>query len=244
MLNLKKGLALVLAAATVFTFAPVSTLGLNGVVEAQAEAVTSLAAWKSTEATYVDGALISYLQVFNDDGRWNASRRFVDSGKNYGETVCFNKKEDFIKNFKDSEVTGSDLYLADEFITKFISYNDTKNIRSFYKGYTSGGHYNDKTGDAYYIRFDDDGKVLTLYRGGFKDGNFDDDSGNAWEITRKAKDPAKQDKMRYMYYHGKFKGGQYADNKKAKGNLSQKEIDKIINNCVFDFKPEWKEFSE
>jgi hypothetical protein len=36
MLNMKKGLAIVLAAATALTFAPVSTLGLTGVVEAQA----------------------------------------------------------------------------------------------------------------------------------------------------------------------------------------------------------------
>ena len=39
MLNMKKGLAIVLAAATVLTFAPVSTLGLQGVVEAQAATV-------------------------------------------------------------------------------------------------------------------------------------------------------------------------------------------------------------
>ena len=36
MLNMKKGLAIVLAAATAFTFAPVSSLGLTGVVEAEA----------------------------------------------------------------------------------------------------------------------------------------------------------------------------------------------------------------
>ena len=36
MLNMKKGLAIVLAAATALTLAPVSTLGLQGVVEAQA----------------------------------------------------------------------------------------------------------------------------------------------------------------------------------------------------------------
>ena len=39
MLNMKKGLAIVLAAATALTFAPVSTLGLQGVVEAQAATV-------------------------------------------------------------------------------------------------------------------------------------------------------------------------------------------------------------
>lgn len=42
MLNMKKGLAIVLAAATVFTFAPVSTLGLTGVVEAQAATVAAI----------------------------------------------------------------------------------------------------------------------------------------------------------------------------------------------------------
>jgi hypothetical protein len=49
MLNMKKGLALVLAAATVFTFAPVSSLGLTGVVEAQA-AVTA-AEFKNVDDT-------------------------------------------------------------------------------------------------------------------------------------------------------------------------------------------------
>lgn len=41
MLNMKKGLAIVLAAATALTFAPVSTLGLTGVVEAQAANTTT-----------------------------------------------------------------------------------------------------------------------------------------------------------------------------------------------------------
>ena len=41
MLNMKKGLAIVLAAATALTFAPVSTLGLQGVVEAQAANTTT-----------------------------------------------------------------------------------------------------------------------------------------------------------------------------------------------------------
>ncbi|MDY6352681.1 MAG: hypothetical protein SPL57_06530 [Lachnospiraceae bacterium] len=40
---MKKGLAIVLAAATALTFAPVSTLGLTGVVEAQAADTTSIA---------------------------------------------------------------------------------------------------------------------------------------------------------------------------------------------------------
>jgi hypothetical protein len=42
MLNMKKGLAIVLAAATALTFAPVSTLGLTGVVQANAAALASV----------------------------------------------------------------------------------------------------------------------------------------------------------------------------------------------------------
>ena len=44
MLNMKKGLAIVLAAATALTFAPVSTLGLTGVVQANAAPLTSVTA--------------------------------------------------------------------------------------------------------------------------------------------------------------------------------------------------------
>ena len=47
MLNMKKGLAIVLAAATALTFAPVSTLGLNSVVEAQAAGAISASVVKS-----------------------------------------------------------------------------------------------------------------------------------------------------------------------------------------------------
>ena len=54
MLNMKKGLAIVLAAATALTFAPVSTLGLQGVVEAQAADVDTLPAWTTAGTANVD----------------------------------------------------------------------------------------------------------------------------------------------------------------------------------------------
>ena len=54
MLNMKKGLAIVLAAATALTFAPVSTLGLQGVVEAQAADVTTLADWTTAGTANVN----------------------------------------------------------------------------------------------------------------------------------------------------------------------------------------------
>ncbi|MDY3990287.1 MAG: hypothetical protein SOY96_00245 [Lachnospiraceae bacterium] len=52
---MKKGLAIVLAAATALTFAPVSTLGLQGVVEAQA-AVDDLANWTTAGTADYNGA--------------------------------------------------------------------------------------------------------------------------------------------------------------------------------------------
>lgn len=52
MLNMKKGLAIVLAAATAFTFAPVSTLGLQGVVEAQAAQIGSVTSLAATDTTF------------------------------------------------------------------------------------------------------------------------------------------------------------------------------------------------
>ena len=54
MLNMKKGLAIVLAVATALTFAPVSTLGLQGVVEAQAADVDTLPAWTTAGTANVD----------------------------------------------------------------------------------------------------------------------------------------------------------------------------------------------
>ena len=51
---MKKGLAIVLAAATALTFAPVSTLGLQGVVEAQAADVTTLADWTTAGTANVN----------------------------------------------------------------------------------------------------------------------------------------------------------------------------------------------
>ncbi|MBQ1917022.1 MAG: hypothetical protein II177_06025, partial [Lachnospiraceae bacterium] len=56
MLNMKKGLAIVLAAATALTFAPVSTLGLQGVVEAQADTAQSLAAWTTAGSANYSGS--------------------------------------------------------------------------------------------------------------------------------------------------------------------------------------------
>ena len=55
MLNMKKGLAIVLAAATALTFAPVSTLGLQGVVEAQAATVSAVTSFNTVADQQIFG---------------------------------------------------------------------------------------------------------------------------------------------------------------------------------------------
>ena len=59
MLNMKKGLAIVLAAATALTFAPVSTLGLQGVVEAQAATVQATNASAKVTLDGTNNAVLS-----------------------------------------------------------------------------------------------------------------------------------------------------------------------------------------
>lgn len=194
-----------------------------------------------TEANYVDGTVVSYLQVFSseNDSEWIISRRNADEEGYYGITVKYDKKNDFKQQFETSRVSGTDLYLADEFADKYISRSGLEKMNSYYKGYTSGGLYNDHTGDAYLITMDDEGDVLTLYHGGFTDGNFNDDSGDAWEITRKTKKPADQDDMKYMYFHGKVRDGKFESGKDNKNNLSQQEIDDIIEDYTFDIETSW-----
>jgi len=70
MLNMKKGLAIVLAAATALTFAPVSTLGLTGVVEAKAATATPITGATAAEATDL-GTGVAFNSA--DTGTWTGA---------------------------------------------------------------------------------------------------------------------------------------------------------------------------
>jgi hypothetical protein len=63
MLNMKKGLAIVLAAATALTFAPVSTLGLQGVVEAQAADVSAVTSFNTVADQQIFGTAAKTVTV-------------------------------------------------------------------------------------------------------------------------------------------------------------------------------------
>ena len=195
-----------------------------------------------TESTYIDGVLIAYNQVFSseDDKEWiNSSRSVTDNGY-WGTTQVYNKEENYTKKFKDKDVSGRDLFLTQDFIDEFIN-PEINERKSYYKGYTSNGLYNDNTGKSYLIKFDSDGYVITLYRGNFKDGNFNDTTGNAWEITRNARKSSQQKDMKYMYYVGKVYNGNFEKNKKNLSNLSQNEIDNIVGRYIFDIPLKWKQ---
>ncbi len=78
MLNMKKGLAIVLAAATALTFAPVSTLGLQGVVEAQAATAVN----GSATVTFPAAAVNNETGVVSDN-----TTNVVKSGSTFTVTL-------------------------------------------------------------------------------------------------------------------------------------------------------------
>jgi len=100
MLNMKKGLAIVLAAATALTFAPVSTLGLQGVVEAQA-------------ATAADGESTVTFTANNSQGTISDSTKIavVKSGSKFIVTLkttsdsAISSIKVAVKNSKDETTT-------------------------------------------------------------------------------------------------------------------------------------------
>ena len=89
MLNMKKGLAIVLAAATAFTFAPVGTLGLTGVVEAQAAGIASTAVKSvsvDSTVTRTSAATAKLTVTFTSTATFNDSDQ-VDVGFTSSDTA-------------------------------------------------------------------------------------------------------------------------------------------------------------
>ncbi len=121
MLNMKKGLAIVLAAATALTFAPVSTLGLTGVVEAQAAPAATIAptlstalgsdAWDPTD-TNKNGAVNGVIPATEMESTVDLT---AGDGKTFvtvlltGSTTATDSSKFTIANDNPSSVTISDM---------------------------------------------------------------------------------------------------------------------------------------
>lgn len=169
------------------------------------------------DAIYDDGTLISYKQVLSEttsgDGDvWVVSERTCASDTNVGETWNYSRTYDYPKTFETDDVSVIDIIPAEIFRS-----NINTRLMSYYNGNTSGGLYDDSTGNAYLVKYFEDGTVRTLYRGQFADGKFHDNTGEAWYIT-------KDEDTTYMYFEGVF------ENNSAK----RTDGDVFINPCTVE----------
>lgn len=176
-----------------------------------------------TDSVYEDGILKSYKQVtsfVNNRGItvWSvAYRTIVDEGISSGESYTYYKIEDYSKRFNTAKE--EDLIRVEDFRREYCTIPE-----GYYYGRTSGGYYNDITGESYNIKYFEDGKIRVLYVGNFINGEYCDSSGNAWYIT-------KEKNTQYMYFTGKFANNTAAE-KATKDNskidLTYNEINEIL----------------
>lgn len=153
------------------------------------------------EALYEAGELLSYKQmsVEEEDGEeyWLATKRAVAEGGNQGESWTYYKDNDIKQKF-DWDMVTQDNVLTLEDVSEKLDIS----IRTYYKGMTSEGLYNDNTGEALLILFDRKGNVDTFYQGQFAEGMMKDMTGKAWEIVRDV-----DQGIEYICQRGKFADG-------------------------------------
>jgi hypothetical protein len=192
-----------------------------------------------TEATYNDGVLLNYKQVYTytttaNEEVWCVSKRECTDEGNTGDSWNYYKEEDIIKDFTLSEVEPTDILNVGQ-----ISEKIETSVEGFYHGITSNGQYNDTTGESYLIKFSKkDGTVRTLYVGNFIDGDFSDNTGKAWYITRNDNDL----NGTYMYYIGKFKDGKPIEKTTADNfmsDLSDEDITAKTESIFFKCELKW-----
>lgn len=173
------------------------------------------------EAIYNDGVLYSYKRVSKEkDGTWKVVDK-VDKGEyKTGETWYYKSTHEI-----DKKVFSDDY---DE--NRILKYEDFGYLREeelilYYNGKTSGGKYNDDTGNAYLVNYKDDGNVDILYKGKFFEGRFHDQDKNAksWFIGWG------KDNKGYYFYKGNFNKGNHGNPPNPWEPLKQEEIDEIVN---------------
>ncbi|MEY8335823.1 hypothetical protein AALB53_22500 [Lachnospiraceae bacterium 47-T17] len=178
------------------------------------------------EGVYDNGSLFSYRRASCESkGEWLITDRVCHTGYNSGETWVYTKSSDFKKEFTADDVTDVQILGVTELLK---AKNEV--LLSYYNGNTSGGFYNDDTGEAILVKYFPPNTVAssaevpvirTLYKGCFKDGDFHDDSEDAWYITRGVD-------TGYMYFRGVFIEGnakrQETDDEVFENNLSKEQI--------------------
>lgn len=200
----------------------------------------------ATKAIYEDGRRIDYEQVYPDEGQWIYAVRKENGTQNDGDTWKYAWNGQVKQEASIGNPSSADIYEPAEIR------NDISEIPvSHYHGSTSGGLYNDDTGEAYNISYFGDGttNVRTLYKGKFKDGYYDD-SGNgaiSWYITRERPNEKGEGGTYYMYYTGRFQDGHPIDERKRtstdifKPDITREFADDIISGEEFENEIVWDE---
>lgn len=190
-----------------------------------------------TEATYDNGNIISYKQIIQDvsegsgEKEWIIADRVNKGNSNSGISKIYSRNDDYTMQFDYADVAIENLLTFGDY--KEMIENSDETIKRCYSGDTSGGYYNDNSGNAYLVRYTEDGYVDLLYQGRFKNGVFDDDSGDAWYIV-------KDGNGLYGYFKGVFKNGdrvETSDNKPKA--VLYKNIDDYIDENLFNCDLTW-----
>lgn len=177
------------------------------------------------DAEYNSGELIRYKQVFSYKkyflGKqydvWAIAEREPENNADKGFTWTYYKESEYNQKFKTDSFNNSDILTVENFKD-----NVQLLCEGYYNGYTSNGHYNDDTGNAYLVKYNEYGYVRYLYVGKIADGYPHDDSGNAWCISWG------YDETNYYYYRGVFNNGDHAA-----------EIADIIKEYIFECPLNW-----
>lgn len=186
------------------------------------------------EASYDDGQLLNYKQIIpyvtsQGEDAWIVSDREVKGDYNSGNSWSYYRTGDKEISFQPDNISEDDLITIDNF-----SEIDINRLEGFYHGNTSGGYYNDDTGQAYLVKYGKNGTIRTLYMGNMKDGECEDKTGKAWSISRD------EELDEYVYYIGTFEdnGKIYKD---AKHNpvVTVDEIKEIIKDYSFECEMRW-----
>lgn len=189
-----------------------------------------------TDAQFADGTLINCHQVFpyqtdKEGDVWAVSSRTKFEGFSTGDTVYVKRSADYIKEFALEQATVENIITAKMFTESFLA---SSPMVGYYHGNISDGRFNDSTGDAYLAKFFEDGTVRMLYQGRIKNGDIADshDEG-AWFIGREQEDTI------YSYYSGPFKNGHPTKDEKYWKDVSQDEIQEILDKNLILHQWDW-----
>ena len=182
------------------------------------------------ESNFENGQRLDYKSFYKEkDNEWTYSNRVCTDEGNLGTSIGYTLEYNKVKNFTNTNVRVTDILYVDKFIEAVNPL-----MRKYYHGNTSGGVYNDDSGQAYYVEYFEDGTVKTLYQGNFIGGQFNDNTDEAWYIVKEVN-------TRYMYYKGFFedRAPLYNDGYEFENPINLERINEIIQDKSFECELNW-----